>query len=112
MTRTYHRHPQEPPEGPSHITKKPAKFERDPLCQDGNVRFCWSEWQKGWILGSFFYGYIVMQVFGGSLAERFGTKIVLGTANALTAIMSLFIPVVSRLDWRALMALRVLQVSH
>lgn len=78
--------------------------------QDGNIRFCWSEWQKSWIKGSFFYGYVVMQVFGGSLAEKFGTKVVLGTANTLTAIMTLVIPLVAKLDWRALIALRVLQV--
>jgi len=76
---------------------------------DGKVRFCWSEWQKSWIKGSFFYGYIAMQVFGGSLAEKFGTKIVLGMANTLTAILSLFIPVVSNMDWQGLLVLRIFQ---
>ena len=80
--------------------------------REGNVRFCWSEWQKSWIKGSFFYGYIVMQVFGGSLAERLGTKVVLGTANTLTALMTLAIPFVAKLDWRALIAIRVLQVIY
>ena len=79
---------------------------------DGKVRFCWSEWQKSWIKGSFFYGYIAMQVFGGSLAEKFGTKIVLGMANTLTAILSLFIPVVSNMDWQGLLVLRIFQASH
>merc|ERR1719295_569590 len=77
--------------------------------EDGGTRFCWSEWQKSWIKGSFFYGYIVMQVFGGSLAEKLGTKVVLGTANTLTALMTLAIPFVAKLDWRALIAIRVLQ---
>ena len=53
-----------------------------------------------------------MQVFGGSLAEEFGTKIVLGLANTLTAIMALFIPYISKLDWQALLILRILQVSY
>ena len=80
--------------------------------EDGGTRFCWSEWQKSWIKGSFFYGYIVMQVFGGSLAEKFGTKIVLGLANTLTAIMALFIPYISKLDWQALLILRIMQVRQ
>ena len=53
-----------------------------------------------------------MQVFGGSLAEKFGTKIVLGLANTLTAIMALFIPYVSKLDWQALLILRIMQVRQ
>ena len=67
----------------------------------GHTRFCWTETQKSWIKASFFYGYIAMQVFGGSLAEKFGTKTVLGLANSLAALMALFIPLLSKFDWTA-----------
>lgn len=34
--------------------------------------FDWSSQQKGFALGSFFYGYILTQVLGGTIATKIG----------------------------------------
>ena len=41
----------------------------------------WSETQKGIILGSFYIGYMVTQIYGGVLSDRIGAKIVLGVGS-------------------------------
>jgi ACS family sodium-dependent inorganic phosphate cotransporter len=43
-------------------------------------QFKWSETTKGLVLSSFFVGYILLQVVSGTLANRYGGKIVLGIA--------------------------------
>ena len=73
------------------------------------TRFCWSEWEKSWTLGAFFYGYILFQIVGGSLAEKYGTKLVLGMAVLLTSILTFFIPLGAKKDFRILFAIRFLQ---
>ena len=75
----------------------------------GNVIFCWSEDDKGWILAGYFYGYIVLQVVGGSLAEKYGTKIVLGATTIFIAILTLLIPVASKSSMWMIFAVRVFQ---
>lgn len=58
--------------------------------------------------GAFFYGYIVLQVSGGTLAERFGTRRVLGVALATTAILTLLTPLVAVWNIWALFGIRLL----
>src|SRR5512132_519031 len=43
-------------------------------------QFGWSETTKGFVLSSFFIGYLLLQVASGTLANRYGGKIVLGVA--------------------------------
>ena len=71
--------------------------------------FCWSEWEKSWTLGAFFYGYILLQIVGGSLAEKYGTKLVLGMAVLLTSILTFCIPLGAKKDFCILFAIRFLQ---
>ena len=59
---------------------------------DGTTKFCWSEEDKGLMKSSFFYGYLILQVIGGSLAERFGTKRVLALALGLTSLITITAP--------------------
>ena len=75
----------------------------------GHVILCWSESDKGWILSGYFYGYIVLQVFGGSLAEKVGTKIVLGGATIFCALLTLLIPIASKENMWIAFTMRVLQ---
>lgn len=76
---------------------------------NGNIVFCWTEWQKSWVKGAFFYGYILLQIPGGSLAEIFGSKIVLGLSVFITAILSLLIPEIAKFNWIMLVVIRILQ---
>ena len=43
-------------------------------------QFGWTETTKGVVLSSFFVGYLLLQVVSGTLANRYGGKIVLGIA--------------------------------
>ena len=75
----------------------------------GNVIFCWREAEKGWLLAGYFYGYIVLQVVGGSLAEKYGTKIVLGSTTLVCSVLTLFLPLTSKSGLWLTFATRVLQ---
>lgn len=54
--------------------------------------FIWSPKVQGYILGSFFFGFIVTQVPAGRLAERYGCKWFLFGSSLTTALLSLLIP--------------------
>ena len=57
------------------------------------------EWDKptqGWVLSSFFYGYIVTQVIGGYLSGRFGGKRVMLTGMLVYGVSTLLIPAAAR----------------
>ena len=75
----------------------------------GNIVFCWDEHDKGLLLSAFFYGYIVLQILGGTLAEKIGTKTVLGSTQLICALITLVIPVASKVSLWLVFALRVLQ---
>ena len=68
----------------------------------------WDNHTKGLILGCFFWGYIVTQIPGGSLAERYGGKYVFGLGVFFTGFFSIFMPIAARSSPSALIALRVL----
>ena len=40
--------------------------------------FGWGPAKQGTVLSSFFVGYLLLQILGGTLADRFGGKVVLG----------------------------------
>lgn len=55
-------------------------------------RFGWSETVKGFVLSSFFFGYMLFQVPSGYLANRYGGKRVLGIAVAWWSLFTLITP--------------------
>ncbi|XP_068597826.1 sialin-like [Brachionichthys hirsutus] len=69
----------------------------------------WDSETQGWILGSFFYGYITTQVLGGYLANRFGPKWLLGFGILVTVIFTLLTPVAADLGAGFLIAVRVVE---
>lgn len=71
--------------------------------------FDWDEVQQGIILGSFFYGYMLTQLPGGLLAQRFGGKWPLGLGLLVTAIFALLTPLAARTHIGLLIACRVVQ---
>ena len=75
----------------------------------GNTIFCWSEKDKSYILSGYFYTYMVLQVFGGSLAEKFGTKIVLGTGTMICALSNFFIPLAAKQSLWGVFVIRLIQ---
>ena len=75
----------------------------------GNIVFCWNEKDKSNLLSAYFYGYIILQIFGGSLAEKFGTKIVLGLSGLVCSVLSLLLPIASKESLWISFAMRICQ---
>jgi len=61
----------------------------------------------GWVLSSFFYGYIFTQIPGGWVATRFGGKYVFGVGVLVTSLLTLITPQMAYLNLWALVACRV-----
>ncbi|XP_034654017.1 putative inorganic phosphate cotransporter [Drosophila subobscura] len=65
------------------------------------------EGQKSYMLSSFFWGYIVTQVPGGYIAQRYGAKMLLLAGLAAAAILTIISPLALKLGgWIALCAVR------
>ena len=64
---------------------------------------------QGWILSSFFYGYILTQIPGGYLAGRYGSRHVIGVGLLVTSILTILTPFAAELHVGALMALRAVE---
>ena len=56
----------------------------------------WDKTTQGWVLSSFFYGYIVTQIPGGYLSGRFGGKRVMLVGMLVYALVTLLTPVAAR----------------
>ena len=70
--------------------------------------FDWDLKTQGLVLGTFFYGYIAVQVPSGMLAERFGGKHVLGLGLLFTGIFNILTPFAARFSFPVLITVRVL----
>ncbi|MEQ2169954.1 hypothetical protein GOODEAATRI_030278, partial [Goodea atripinnis] len=69
----------------------------------------WDSATQGWILGSFFYGYILTQIPGGYLAGRFGAKWLMGFGILGTVLFTLLTPLAADLGASYFIAVRVLE---
>lgn len=72
-------------------------------------KYDWDSDTQGWILGSFFYGYILTQIPGGYLAGRIGGKLLLGFGILGTAVFTLLTPLAADLGPGYLIAVRALE---
>ena len=61
------------------------------------------------ILGAFYYGYMVTQIPGGMIAEKYGGKWLFGLGIFGTALLSLLTPYGARASTGVLIAIRVVQ---
>ncbi|XP_043940742.1 sialin-like [Protopterus annectens] len=69
----------------------------------------WTPRTQGIILGAFFYGYIITQIPGGYLADRFGGKLLLGLGVIVTSVLTLLTPLAAELGVPYLVILRALE---
>ena len=58
--------------------------------------FKWDPEEKGAILGAFFYGYVLTQIPGGILAEKFGGKWLFGLGTLVTAVFTMLTPAAAK----------------
>lgn len=73
------------------------------------AEFNWDSKTQGMVLGSFYYGYIVLQIPGGWLATKIGGTRIFGAALFFASVLTLFTPAAARFSVYALITLRVLE---
>lgn len=71
--------------------------------------FDWDSKTQGYVLSSFFYGYITTQLFGGWLSAKIGGKRVFGGGIAVTALLTLVTPVLAKVNIYLLLSLRIVE---
>ncbi|CAH0398532.1 unnamed protein product [Chilo suppressalis] len=72
--------------------------------------FDWSHSIQAVILSSFFWGYVVLQIPAGTLARRFGGKILITISLTVNSLTSFFLPVAAKYGgWQLVCACRILQ---
>ncbi|KAK5646079.1 hypothetical protein RI129_004543 [Pyrocoelia pectoralis] len=71
--------------------------------------FNWDSKTQGFVLSSFFYGYILTQLIGGWLATKFGGKQIFGIGIAVTAALTVITPFVAKQSFYLLIAVRVIE---
>lgn len=70
--------------------------------------FHWTQTTKGFVLSSFFIGYLLMMTPGGWLANRYGGRVVMGVALTSWSLFTLLTPLAAGLSFSALIATRIL----
>ncbi|XP_071038090.1 sialin isoform X2 [Parasteatoda tepidariorum] len=90
---------------PELIITKNATIDEDEFLPDGE--FEWNSDLQGQVVGSYFYGYLLSQIPGGMISEKYGAKWVYGLGVFGSAIASLLTPIAARLNVWALIFARV-----
>ncbi len=73
------------------------------------IRYEWSPVLKGYILASFFYGYIVTQMPAAFLTTKYGGKLFFGGGIGICAILALATPAATYIGPTCLIFIRTLQ---
>ncbi|KAM3654260.1 LOW QUALITY PROTEIN: vesicular glutamate transporter 1 [Ammospiza maritima maritima] len=73
------------------------------------AQFNWDPETVGMIHGSFFWGYIVTQIPGGFIAQKFAANRVFGLAIVSTSVLNMLIPSAARAHVGCVIAVRVMQ---
>ena len=70
-------------------------------------QFGWTETAKGWVLSSFFIGYLAFMAVSGALANRYGGKVVLGVAVLWWSLFTALTPPAALVSFSALITARI-----
>ncbi|NOR19343.1 MAG: MFS transporter [Xanthomonadales bacterium] len=70
-------------------------------------QFGWSDTERGLVLSSFFAGYMVTQVMGGWLAQKWGGKAVLGFGVVWWSVFTMLTPLSALTSFPVLIATRI-----
>ncbi|KAL1277967.1 hypothetical protein QQF64_024640 [Cirrhinus molitorella] len=73
------------------------------------AQFTWDPETVGMIHGSFFWGYIVTQIPGGFICQRFAANRVFGFAIVATSTLNMLIPAAARVHYGCVIMVRVCQ---
>lgn len=70
-------------------------------------RFPWDSYQTNFVLGCFFWGYILTELPGGRLAELIGGRRVFGHSMLWASLLTLITPLAAHVHYVALIVVRV-----
>ncbi|XP_016327665.1 vesicular glutamate transporter 1-like [Sinocyclocheilus anshuiensis] len=73
------------------------------------AQFTWDPETVGMIHGSFFWGYIVTQIPGGFICQKFAANKVFGFAVVATSVLNMMIPTAARIHFGCVIFVRILQ---
>ncbi|XP_052832455.1 sialin isoform X1 [Octopus bimaculoides] len=73
-----------------------------------NGEFTWSNNLQANILAGYFYGYILTNILGGILADKYGTRNILGFSLVSASVLTLLQPSLSRISGYFTLVLRIL----
>ncbi|XP_050420309.1 putative inorganic phosphate cotransporter isoform X1 [Adelges cooleyi] len=71
--------------------------------------FLWSTSQQGYVLSSFFYGYVITQIPFGILSKKYGAKYFLGVGMLINSIFGFLVPLSANFGIFSLIAIRFIQ---
>uniref|UniRef100_A0A1I8QB07 Major facilitator superfamily (MFS) profile domain-containing protein n=1 Tax=Stomoxys calcitrans TaxID=35570 RepID=A0A1I8QB07_STOCA len=103
--------------GSSNLTNSDVEICLPPGGEDGTNAnatatdgpFVWSEPLQGTLLSCYFWGYIISQIPGARVAENFSAKWVMLFSVGINVVCTLLTPVLTKLHYSGLIAMRVLE---
>lgn len=90
----------------------PAAADMDHSSEGGGIEdgpFDWDEVKQGLLLGSYFWGYILSEIPGGIVAERWSARWVMFAAVFVNVVGTLLTPIAAYWYYEAFVAIRVLE---
>ncbi|RZF32931.1 hypothetical protein LSTR_LSTR014108 [Laodelphax striatellus] len=72
-------------------------------------QFVWDTTQQGFLLSSFFYGYVITQIPFGILSKKYGAKYFLGVGMLINSVFGLLVPLSANMGFIWLVAVRFIQ---
>ncbi|XP_069462506.1 vesicular glutamate transporter 1 [Ambystoma mexicanum] len=83
-------------------------YEKD-IAHIEKAKFTWDPETVGMIHGSFFWGYIVTQIPGGFICQKFAANRVFGFAIVSTSVLNMLIPSAAKVHYGCVICVRILQ---
>lgn len=71
--------------------------------------FLWSTSQQGYVLSSFFYGYVITQIPFGILSKKYGAKYFLGVGMLINSVFGFLVPLSANFGIVSLITIRFIQ---
>ncbi|XP_022170729.1 putative inorganic phosphate cotransporter isoform X2 [Myzus persicae] len=71
--------------------------------------FLWSTSQQGYVLSSFFYGYVITQIPFGILSKKYGAKYFLGVGMLINSVFGFLVPLSANFGIFSLITIRFIQ---
>ncbi|XP_050548107.1 putative inorganic phosphate cotransporter [Daktulosphaira vitifoliae] len=71
--------------------------------------FAWSTSQQGYVLSSFFYGYVITQIPFGILSKKYGAKYFLGIGMLINSVFGFLVPLSAHFGIFSLITIRFIQ---